>query len=146
MPVGGCFCGKTRIEYTGEIQAKASASTIAISCVLCHCTDCRKTTGSTYSTNIVVPGDGFKVTSGTPKTLSTKADSGKTITSHFCGDCGSTLFREGETFGDARIIKVGILDDVNALNDAKPGVELYAPERVSWVKEVEGAEQKQGMP
>ncbi|KAK4994655.1 hypothetical protein LTR66_005357 [Elasticomyces elasticus] len=116
MPVGGCFCGKTRIEYTGEIQAKASAS------------------------------DDFKVTSGTPKTLATKADSGKTITSHFCGDCGSTLFREGETFGDARIIKVGIMDDVNALNDAKPGVELYAPERVSWVKEVEGAEQKQGMP
>jgi len=37
------------------------------------------------------------------------------------------------------------MDDVDALDQAKPGAELFAPERVSWVKEVEGAEQKKGM-
>lgn len=127
MPDGGCFCGATRIRYTGDIQAKA----------LCHCTDCRKVrslpfysmlyttlnlsnncrkiTGSTYSTNIIVPGDGFSVTAGKPKTISKKADSGSQITSHFCGDCGSTLFRDGPTFGDGKVIKVGVMDDPNAL-------------------------------
>ena len=105
MPDGGCFCGNTRIRYTGDIQAKA----------LCHCTDCRKITGSTYSTNIIVPGDGFSVTAGTPKTIAKKADSGSQITSHFCGDCGSTLWRDGPTFGDGKVIKVGVMDDVNAL-------------------------------
>nr|POE56422.1 putative glutathione-dependent formaldehyde-activating enzyme [Quercus suber] len=136
MPAGGCFCGKVRIEYTGEIQAKA----------LCHCEDCKKITGSTYSTNIIVPGDGFSVTSGTPKTFSKQADSGNSITSHFCGDCGSTLFREGATFGPSKVIKVGIMDDVSALADAKPAVELFAPERVGWVSKVQGADQLKTMP
>lgn len=113
---------------------------------LCHCLDCRKITGSTYSTNIIVPGDGFEVTSGSPKTIAKKADSGKTITSHFCGDCGSTLWRDGETFGDAKVIKVGIMDDLDAVTKAKPAVELYVPERVEWVSGVSGADQLKAMP
>ncbi|KAL8920769.1 MAG: hypothetical protein Q9208_006099 [Pyrenodesmia sp. 3 TL-2023] len=135
MSEGGCLCGAVRIRYTGEVQAK----------VLCHCTDCRKITGSTYSTNVIVPGDGFSVTNGTPKTYTKRADSGKTMTSHFCGDCGSTLWRGGETFGDARIVRVGVMDDAGVLNDAQPAVELYAVDRVQWVPPVAGAEQKQAM-
>lgn len=45
-----------------------------------------------------------------------------------------------------RIIKAGILDDVDVINSIKPGAELYAPERVSWVAEVNGANQLPGMP
>lgn len=37
------------------------------------------------------------------------------------------------------------MDDVDALNQAKPGAELFAPQRVGWVGAVEGAEQKEGM-
>lgn len=92
-----------------------------------------------------MPATGFKILSGTPKTLAKIADSGKEITSHFCGDCGSTLFRDGPSFGDNKVIKVGVLDDLNALDDAKPAVELFAPLRVSWVKEVTGAAQNETM-
>lgn len=114
---------------------------------LCHCNDCKKITGSTYSTNIIVPGQGFSVTSGTPKTIGKKgADTGNTVTSHFCGDCGTTLFRDGPTFGENKVIKVGILDDSNALADAKPGVELYVPLRAPWVESIEGAGQLKNMP
>jgi len=136
MPSGSCFCGATKIEYTGDIQAKA----------LCHCLDCRKISGSTYSTNFIVPEDGFKVTSGKPKTITKTADSGNEITSHFCGDCGSTLFRDGASFPGSKIIKVGVMDDAEVLNDGKPMVELFAPERVNWVSEIGGAAQKDAMP
>lgn len=44
------------------------------------------------------------------------------------------------------MVKVGVMDDINALNDAKPAVELYAPERVSWVPALSGTEQLEGMP
>ena len=108
--------------------------------------DCRKITGSTYSTNIIVPGDGFEVLSGKPKQFAKKADSGNTITSHFCGECGSTLWRDGETFGPNKVVKVGVMDDQNAVEDAKPGIELFAPERISWVAEVKGSSQLKGMP
>jgi hypothetical protein len=39
-----------------------------------------------------------------------------------------------------RIIKAGILDDVNILNNSKPGAELFAPERIAWVDAVVGEE------
>ena len=45
-----------------------------------------------------------------------------------------------------RIIKAGILDDVNVINSLKPGAELYAPERVKWVQALDGAGQVDAMP
>jgi hypothetical protein len=65
------------------------------------------------------------------------------LSDHFCPDCGTTLFRHGETFGGIngmRIIKAGILDDVNIINNTKPGAELFAPERVEWVAPLDGAQ------
>ncbi|KAI0503413.1 Mss4-like protein [Xylaria bambusicola] len=135
MPEGGCFCGKVRYSIEGEPLGKA----------ICHCLDCRKITGSTYSTNIIVAGPNFKLLSGTPKSIAKTADSGKEIVSHFCGDCGSTLFRDGVSFGDGKVIKAGTLDDINALDDAKPAVELFAAHRAGWVVEVPGAAQKAAM-
>jgi hypothetical protein len=129
---------------------------------LCHCADCRKISGGNYSNNIVVPSENFKVQSGTPKQISKIADSGKEITSkfiggapqvsrlitrpfsgHFCPDCGTTLFRHGDSFGGIngmRVIKAGILDDVDIINNTKPGAELFAPKRVKWVASLDGAQ------
>jgi hypothetical protein len=39
-----------------------------------------------------------------------------------------------------RIIKAGILDDINILNNTKPGAELFAPKRIAWVDAVAGEE------
>lgn len=87
MPAGGCFCNKVcerhsfyllvyalllgsiwkwvghyvntsinhlhqiRVNFTGEPNAH----------LLCHCLDCRKIGGASYSNNIVVPEDAFKL-------------------------------------------------------------------------------------
>lgn len=110
---------------------------------LCHCLDCRKITGSAFSTNLVVAEDGFSVTKGTPKSFPKTADSGKTITSVFCGDCGSTLWRESETYAGTKIIKAGTLDGDASLEEAKPLVELFVVNRVSWLSAVAGTEQNQ---
>ncbi|KAF2260586.1 hypothetical protein CC78DRAFT_24682 [Lojkania enalia] len=128
---GGCMCGNVRYSVEGEPAMKA----------LCHCTDCRKITGSTYSTNALFPEEGFKVLQGTTKQHSKVADGGNTITSHFCGDCGSTMWREGPTFKGLKVIKVGTLDDPDALTKAKPDAELFTSTRVEWVSEVPNAKQ-----
>ena len=141
------------MNYEGEPNAH----------VLCHCLDCRKISGGSYSNNIVVPEDNFKLESGSafclpvccglvltivgkPKTISKVADTGKNITSHFCPDCGTTLYRTGESFPGAVIIKAGILDDAEWPNKNVPKGELFAGERVSWHPPVEGAAQMPGMP
>ncbi|KAF7960121.1 hypothetical protein EAE96_001720 [Botrytis aclada] len=136
MPSGGCFCDAIRISYTGEPGAH----------LLCHCTDCRKITGATYSNNIVLPDGQFKLESGKPKTISKKADSGNQITSHFCGDCGTTLYRTGDSFPNQVIIKAGVLDDDSWPNENVPKGELFVKERVKWLSEIPGAAQMEGMP
>lgn len=40
-----------------------------------------------------------------------------------------------------RIIKAGIMDDINVINQTKPGAELFSPERITWVAPVDGANQ-----
>ncbi|KAL1594422.1 hypothetical protein SLS60_010182 [Paraconiothyrium brasiliense] len=123
---GGCMCGNVRYSVEGEPAGKA----------LCHCADCRKITGSTYSTNAIFPSDQFKLTQGTPKQHSKTADSGKTITSHFW---------ETGSFEGAKIVKIGTLDDANALSDLKPAIELFAPTRIPWVQAIPDAQQKDAM-
>lgn len=104
----------------------------------------KKISGADRSVNIVVGPDGF--TSSGTKTFTKTADSGKKIVSHFCGDCGSTLFREAEAFGPAKIIKAGTLDGgASVIESAKPDAELFAPERPSWVSQVPGSAEKSGM-
>ncbi|KAF2099352.1 hypothetical protein NA57DRAFT_74854 [Rhizodiscina lignyota] len=135
MPSGSCFCGETGVSYTGDVAMKA----------LCHCNDCKKITGSVFSTNIVVPGEGFEV-KGSPKSISKTADTGNEITSYFCGNCGTTLYRDGASFGTMKVIKAGVMDDADIINGtAKPDVELYAPLRTAWQPKLDGSADKQSM-
>ena len=115
MPTGSCFCGNLKIEYSGEPAMTVSPSpfdpstsdrgdrpsaTVGPPCGLLRLrlmnsgSDCRHISGGSYSNNIVVPVAQFKLVSGTPKEISKTADSGKKINSAFCGDCGTTMFRE----------------------------------------------------
>jgi hypothetical protein len=94
----------------------------------------------------VVPEDSFEIKSGKPKPIAKTADTGKKITSHFCGDCGTTLFRDGESFPGKKIIKAGVLDDPTSLdNHAKPGVELFSNSRVGWISKVDGTNDVKNM-
>jgi hypothetical protein len=132
--------------------------------LLCHCLDCRKITGATYSNNILLPEEQFNLESGMsrvllshypqpnaknagkPKTIAKKADSGNEITSHFCGDCGTTLYRTGDSFPGKIILKAGVLDDINWASEHVPKGELFISERVKWMPAVSDADQIKGMP
>jgi len=94
---------------------------------------------------MIIKEDGFKLLSGTPKVITKTADGGNPINSYFCGDCGSTMMRDGDSFPGMKIIKVGTLDRVDAFDVAKPVAELFSPTRVDWVNEIPGADQKNTM-
>ncbi|KAL7919130.1 Mss4-like protein [Trichoderma austrokoningii] len=98
---GSCLCGNVRYMYDTEPIAK----------VLCHCNDCRKISGSSYNVNFLIPDAAFQVTTSTPKAFSKVANSGQTIVSYFCGDCGSMMWRESPSSGHNKVLKAGTLDD-----------------------------------
>lgn len=139
MAVGGCFCGKVRIQYSGQ----------PITSALCHCFDCRKLTGTLYTYNFVVKSADLKIT-GSPKEVAKTSDSGNHIKNYFCSDCGTPLYglrmKSTGTPDETIILRAGILDDIGILNEHKPKAEIYTDGRISWISPAEGANQFIGMP
>ncbi|KAF2674350.1 DUF636 domain protein [Microthyrium microscopicum] len=131
---GSCACGDIKISYEGEPAGSA----------LCHCTDCRKITGSAFSSNYVIPDDKFKLESGKPHEWAKTADSGNTMTSFLCSNCGSTMWRSSTKAPGVKFVKVGVLEG-DKLVKQKWDNELYVPRRVPWVPEQKGATQIEGM-
>ena len=70
-------------------------------------------------------------------------DSENEMTSHFCGNCGSTLYRISTGYPGLVVIKAGCIDDFNT-EDGKPALELYTRSHVSWLPNIDGVKQNQG--
>ncbi|KXH25412.1 glutathione-dependent formaldehyde-activating enzyme [Colletotrichum nymphaeae SA-01] len=150
---GSCMCKAIKYENTEDPQVTA----------LCHCTDCQKWSGSAFTSNAVVPRTSFKVTQGTkgspgpmifpkyalnpdhlgePKFYDITGDSGKNNRHFFCSNCGSSLYTELDLMADVTCIKAGGLDEGKASLEGKPAVEFYCKDRVSYLVDVKGADQK----
>ncbi|KAL6898866.1 Mss4-like protein [Trichoderma evansii] len=116
---GGCLCCNIRYICSAEPIVK----------VLCHCSDCRKISGSNYSVNFHIHEAAFQVTLGTPKVFSKVADSGHVINSYFCGNCG--------------IVKARTLDDSSEIiSTAVFDIEVFMRSRVEWVQPIAGVSQR----
>ena len=116
---GSCLCGNVTFEYAGDVAAAA----------YCHCTDCRKTTGSAFNISIGLDADDFRITKGVAKEFTKTADSGQSIKRHFCGDCGAPLYTSSPAHLDKVYVKAGALDDPSAV---KPAYQSWTRSRVSW--------------
>jgi hypothetical protein len=113
---GGCLCGAIRYSLEGEPFHVGR----------CHCADCRKESGSTYTIYGQWPREDFSV-EGEYATYEGRS---------FCPHCGSSLFTLEE---DAAEIRLGSLDD--APFELRPEAEVWIKRRESWLHEVEGASQ-----
>ncbi len=114
--VGQCLCERVRLSVQGE----------PLRVGLCHCTDCRKESGSAFTYYGIWPASAFESTGDT------RQFRGRV----FCAHCGSRLFSvEG---GEAEI-KLGILS--GAPTTLVPSYELWIKRREPWLRPVEGAQQ-----
>lgn len=100
---GGCLCGQIRYAFDAEKLEGGS----------CYCRDCQRATGSPMTT--VTMTDTLRV-SGETRTYSIQSAADRTVTRHFCPNCGSQLFTDAEMVPDARFVKCATLDDPSALN------------------------------
>lgn len=102
-----------------------------------------------YGTDLLVPRDRVRVVSGEPKLYHKRADSGNVLTSRFCADCGTTLYRSCDdniaVFNGHAIIKMGVMDCQATLNGMKPVAELFVGQRVGWMEPMKDIEQRAGM-
>ncbi|KAL0935480.1 DUF636 domain protein [Colletotrichum truncatum] len=127
---GECSCGKIKYSFQGKPLMSA----------LCHCLKCKRSNGSSFSTNLIVPEATFKFKEGEPAQFVSKGDTGKDGTSHFCRNCGSPLIVSSAAVPGVVIVKAGTLDDWESMQTMfTPTTEMFCATKFSWLPAVEGA-------
>jgi hypothetical protein len=64
---------------------------------------------------------------------------GNLMTNHFCGTCGTLMYRVGERFPGTKILRIGTVDDFSLHETRlKPALELFIKDRVGWFGGVQG--------
>jgi hypothetical protein len=83
--IGQCHCGSLRVIVTGEPDRV----------YLCHCKACQRRTGTAFHLGATFPKQQVRL-DGDREIYERDADSGYRIRFHFCPNCGSTLYWEGD--------------------------------------------------
>lgn len=115
---GGCHCGAIRFESSGEPEHVA----------LCHCGDCRASSGAPMVAWAAFPEGELTLLQGEP----TRYSSGGTAQREFCGTCGTGLFYRNEAVLPGLVdIQAATFDDAGTL---PPGAHIQVAERLDWMK------------
>lgn len=97
MYQGACLCGAVEVEIHGSIS----------SIIHCHCSLCRKSSGTAFATNGFVQRADFKLVKGETE-LSTFAFKPGRLR-HFCRHCGSPVYSSNEQEPSRVRLRLGIL-------------------------------------
>lgn len=115
MRTGGCQCGAVRYEAQGEPLHHA----------LCHCADCRASSGAPAVGWIAFPQDKVRLTSGETKLYEGRNGARR----QFCPACGTGLIYTNDA------MLPGIIDIQSATLDEEeaPGAQIQCAERLGWM-------------
>ena len=86
MREGGCACGLVRYEIRGEPRQL----------VACHCTHCQRRYGTAFGMSLFLDADAVRITQGELKTVRRTAETGRSVTSNFCPECGTQISSQPE--------------------------------------------------
>ena len=111
---GSCLCGEVNFTYKSEPGMF----------LMCHCTDCQKSTGSPVASIIIIPEDDF-IINGPTSSYECEAK----VTRSFCKICGSQIFSRIESAPGVVAIKTGVLDEQPNI---KPNLVCWTKSKPDW--------------
>jgi hypothetical protein len=117
MYEGSCLCRNVRYQITGEIGEFG----------YCHCTSCRKASGTAHAANAPVRRSDFHLLSGADELREFESSPGKVRV--FCGRCGSPLYAYLRASMDILRIRLGTLDTPLA---RKPVAHTWVSDKAPW--------------
>ena len=97
MIQGSCLCRNVKYEISGDGE----------SMYYCHCKMCRRASGSSFATNMLMNVDDLVIKSGEAYIKGYESSPGETR--YFCSECGSGLPFLNES-GNTLFIPAGSLD------------------------------------
>jgi len=115
---GGCLCGAVKYEVTGEPKRFYH----------CHCTRCRKATGTGHASNLFLQPGTLTWVSGEEQIRAFKVPEAQRFTNCFCSVCGSRVPRQAKGT-DVVMIPAGSLDGEVPI---KPQARIFSASRAGW--------------
>lgn len=130
MHQGSCLCGEVRYEIRGELGPA----------FYCHCSRCRKASGSAFASNAVVAAADFVLVAGEQALRTYVADSG--LSRQFCGQCGSPIVSQRPGLPLVRV-RMGTLDSEVTQG---PQAHIYVGSKAPWFDILDDRPQHQDRP
>ncbi len=115
---GSCLCGAVKYEAAGEPKRFYH----------CHCSRCRKATGTGHASNLFIQPGVLKWLCGEEQIRTFKVPEARRFTTSFCATCGGRLPRQAKGT-DVVMIPAGSLDDPAPI---KPQARIFSGSRASW--------------
>ena len=122
MHTGGCLCGAVRFEVLGAFEGF----------FLCHCSRCRKGSGSSHASNLFSKAAELRWLAGEAHVTVFQLPETRHVRS-FCSICGSAL-PNLQMNGTLLVIPAGSLDTEVTL---RPKGHLFMDSRANWDEELE---------
>lgn len=118
---GTCLCGKVRFSVSGEAKLFQ----------YCHCSRCRKITGSAHAANLYIDESQFEWRAGEEYLNRYELSEAKYFANCFCRECGTNMPWKAKV-GTTMIIPAGSLD---SLLELEPKQSVHWASRAPWYKE-----------
>ena len=118
---GSCLCGKVTYEIRGNLGIFQ----------YCHCSRCRKVTGSAFASNLFVSPADFEWLGGGELVGRYELESAKYFSTCFCKNCGSSLPWLAKT-GKAVVVPAGTLDGDPSI---RPVQNIFCASRARWFEQ-----------
>ena len=116
-----CSCGQLAITVAGEPRIV----------VLCNCTECQRRTGSAFGVGAYFAHDAVTHIEGRHKKYRRSSDSGRSAESHFCPECGTTVYWQLELFPNEYGIAVGCFTEPSF---PQPKIAVWSATKHDWVE------------
>ena len=124
---GSCLCGKVHYELKNNLGVFQ----------YCHCSRCRKFTGSAHAANIFVAPDDFHWLAGEEYVGRYDPEHTKYFATAFCKRCGSSLPWLSKS-GRVVVVPAGTLDEDPGI---RPDKNIFCASRAEWYISVESLPQ-----
>jgi len=117
MFTGHCLCGHVKFEFD------AQPTDVSV----CHCSLCRRMTGSAFGVYVKVPAVNLNLMSGADQI--TAYDVTEKLTMCSCRRCGGYLYAEHSDYSEFTYVCLGAVNDHDGIH---PGYHEFVGSKASW--------------
>jgi hypothetical protein len=127
--MGRCLCGAVRYRIHGTPLVMYH----------CHCQQCRRASGASFATNLLVRSESFELVAGAEALTGFESSPGKRR--HFCSRCGSPIFSAAEATPAIRSVRGGTLDGDPGV---RPAGHFHVASKSAWFEISDDLPRKSG--